>query len=209
MNISLPVTSKRTGTPSLKVSNMKIRSKVTIGLLSSVMCVAALAHAATGYKKTSGPKDGMTFKTKAIGGAMTIEGTGPRFEFAEEVKGKLVFTVNLFDLKTGMEGRDAHLQQVLQVKKSKDFKYAKLEVPVGSVGLGTGKSGHGKFTINNKPAQLDFKYDAVKKGDKILVHAWFPVQLKKHGVEKICKLGVCVADTTDVDVNFALTPPGE
>src|SRR6186997_2747216 len=113
---------------------MKIRSKVTIGLLSSVMCVAALAHAVTGYKSAKAPGDGITFKTKAIGGAMTIDGTGPRFEFAEQVNGGvLLFKANLYDLKTGMKGRDEHLQQVLKVEKGDNFKYATLKVKVADV----------------------------------------------------------------------------
>jgi len=193
---------------------MKIRSKVTIGLLSSVMCMAAVAAAANGYKKASGPKDGITFKTKAIGGAMTIEGKAGRLEYAEQVGGDLLFKANLFLVKTGMDGRDEHLRDVLKVQVYKDdkaktekFKYAKLKVPVSSVSVGKGKTGNGKFTINGQEAPLKFTYDAEKKGGKVEVHAWFPLKLTEHGVDKICKLGVCVEDLINVDVNFALTPP--
>lgn len=193
---------------------MKIRSKVTIGLLSSVMCVAAMAHAVTGYKSAKGPGDGITFTTKAIGGTMTIEGTGPRFEFAEQIDGGfLLFKANLYDLKTGMKGRDKHLQEVLKVDKGDKFKYATLKVKLADIDTKNkkvkGKAGHGDFSINNVTKRLNFNYDAVNKDGQVQVHAWFPLKLTKHGVEKICKLGVCVEDHIDVHVHFALTPPAE
>lgn len=186
---------------------MKIRSKVTIGLLSSVMCVAALAHAA-GYKK-AGP-DKVTFETKAVG--MTIAGSVPGIEFIGEKKdnGQLLFKANLEGLKTGIGERDVHARETLQTKKNK---YASLTLDPskfknadGTPKTGKALEGTASLTLVGKSAPVKLTYDAKTAGNKLIVDATFTVNLEAHGIKPPCKYGVCVSKDSLVTVHVELAP---
>lgn len=196
---------KPTGNPSLKVSNMKIRSKVTIGLLSSAMCVAALAQAAT-YKKAEGSKDKISFATTAMKGTIKIKGSVPQFTVAQTEGEHLVLKADLHTMHFG-DGmmdkmRKDHAKQELQVK---EFPLVTLKVKTSQLSPGNKKSGKGELTFHGQTRPVDFTYSAKESGNKVEVQGNFTISLKKHGIEKpICKAEVCVADAVDVNASFTL-----
>jgi len=186
---------------------MKIRSKVTIGLISSALCVAALAHAAS-YKKTSAGT--ISFTTKAVAQMLTIEGTLPGVSDVRNEGGKLVLEADVSKLSIHEKDEkaddtdNARRDHALVTLKTKEHPKAKFVVAADSVSVGKGKKGTGTLTLGGKPHAKEFTYDAVEKDGKINVHAAFVVKLSEHGIEKPCKLGVCVSDDTEVEVNFSV-----
>ena len=183
---------------------MKIRTKwIGVGLLSSALCIAAVAHA--GYKKAAGPNT-VQFKTKAIKGMVKINGSVPGLTVAQQEGDNLVFKAELHKISTGIGARDDHAKEALNVKK---HPLAKLVVPLKSVDEPKGgpvknKPGRGDFTLNGVTKKLNFLYDVEEKGGKYLVTGKFVIKLTDYGVEPPCKAGVCVEDKVQVVTNFAM-----
>lgn len=181
---------------------MKIRSKVTIGLLSSVMCVAAVAHAAGKYTKAEGA-EGIKFVSTAT--AVTINGKVPEVTVAQEEGEHLVFKVDLHKLKTGIGLRDTHTKDLLRVKK---YPMAELRIP--KTVNPKGKSVKGRFTMNDATNEVTVSYTAAKKNGAYHVTANFTLDVTQFNVdpEKLCYLGVCANKETKVTATVAMTPPG-
>jgi len=196
---------------------MKIRSKLTIGLVSSVMCVAALAHAAGEYKKAKAKVDeeGITFDAKAPGN-MAIDGTVPGVAVAKEENGKLLFKVELEKLKTGIALRDTHTKKMLRVDQGPKYQMAELRVPKNVDPKG--KEVVGSFTLNGVTKDLKIKYKAVAATDNsdtpkpvLKLTAHFTVDVLQFGVtkEQICYMGVCADSRAEVTAHVAVYPPAE
>lgn len=184
---------------------MKIRSKVTIGLLSSAMCVAALAHAA-GYKKSADSKDKITFATTAMKGTIDIKGTVPRFTVAQTEGPFLVLKTDMNMLNFGKGTMDKmrynHAKKELDFEK---FPLVTFKVKADEVSTGGEKKGKGQLTFHGVTKPVEFKYKATESGNKVEVEGSFQISLKKHGIkEPICKAEVCVADRVDVSASFTL-----
>lgn len=194
---------------------MKIRSKVTIGLVSSLMCAAALVHAASPYKKAKAAKDeeGISFTAKAPAN-MTIDGKVPGVTIAQEEGDKLVFKVELEKLTTGIELRDKHTKEMLNVDKGAKFQMAVLKVPKS-----VSKSGNkttGDFTLNGVTKPIEVRYKAVDAKDpkgKLVykLTANFTIDVFQFGIKKdqICRFGVCADNKATVEAHVAVYPPGE
>ncbi|HEY6727580.1 MAG TPA: YceI family protein [Polyangiaceae bacterium] len=184
---------------------MKIRSKVTIGLLSSAMCVAALAHAA-GYKKAEGSQDKISFATTAMKGTIDIKGTVPRLTVAQTEGEFLVLKTDLHMMSFGNGTMDKmrynHAKKELEFKK---FPEVALRVKASELSAGGKKSGKGQLTFHGVTKPVDFSYTATETGNKVKVDGNFTISLKKHGIkEPICKAEVCVADAVAVSASFTL-----
>jgi len=184
---------------------MKIRSKVSIGLLSSAMCVAAFAHAAGKYSKAGGPS-AVLFQAKGPGG-LTIDGKVPDVAIAHEEGADLVFKVDLNKLTTGIGLRDDHTKAMLRTKDPK-FAMAELRVPKGSVGLDK-HDGKGKFTLNGKTNDLAFKYKATEEKGNYNLEAKFQFNITDYGVkeEQLCRFEVCAKPLVQVIARVAVVPP--
>ena len=210
MNIYPPVTSKRTGTPSLKVSNMKIRSKVTIGLLSSVMCVAALAHAA-GYKKAADSGEKIRFATTAMKGTVDIKGHVPHLAVAQSEGEYLILKADLHKMVFNNDDNDNEMGRMDKMRydhAKKELNFDKfpmaiLKVKASDVSVG-GKKGSGEFTLHGVTKPVNFTYTAKETGNKVKVDGKFTVKLSQHNIKEICKAEVCVKDTVDVSASFSL-----
>ena len=184
---------------------MKIRSKVTIGLLSSAMCVAALAHAA-GYKKAADSQDKISFATTAMKGTIDIKGTVPRLTVAQTEGEFLVLKtdMNMLNFGTGTmdKMRYNHAKKELDFEK---FPLVTLKVKESELSAGGKKSGKGVLTFHGVTKPVEFSYKATEAGNKVAVEGNFKISLKKHGIkEPICKAEVCVADAVDVTASFTL-----
>lgn len=174
---------------------MKIRNKVMFGLLSSLLSVAAVAQAAS-YSKASRDKEGIFFKTKAVAGIMTIEGSMP-FKEIKDASGAISITGDISKLTTGMTERDDHAKSTLK-KNTVVFKLNKDHAKKGK------HSVTGKLTLGGVTKDTTVQYQATG-GKTINVTGVLSVNLKDFGIEPPCRLGVCVADKTDVVVKFAVT----
>lgn len=186
------------------MSHMKIRTKwIGAGLLSSALCIAAIAHA--GYEKAPGPNT-VQFKTKAIKGMVKINGSVPGLTVAQQEGSNLVFKAELHKISTGIGARDEHAKEALNVSK---HPMAKLVVPVSSVeepkgGAIKNKPGSGDFTLNGVTKKLKFLYDVEEKGGKYIITGKFQIKLTDYGVKPPCKAGVCVEDKVQVVAKFAM-----
>lgn len=173
---------------------MKIRSKVIFGLLSSALTVVTVAQAAT-YEKASVKKEGIYFKTKAVAGIMTIEGSMP-FKEIKDKDGNIKLVGNISKLTTGMTERDDHAKSTLK-KGTVEFVLGKDQAKKGK------HSAKGKLTLGGVTKDTTVQYNATGDGT-IKVTGTLSVNLKDFKIEPPCRLGVCVADKTDVAVIFAV-----
>lgn len=180
---------------------MKIRSKVTIGLLSSVMCVAAFAHAASTYTKVKTSDEGITFVSDAT--AVDIDGKVPEVTIAQEEGGKLVFKVELHKLDTGIDLRDRHTKELLRVAK---YPMAELKVPKTVDPKGSAVTG--QFTLNGATKDVKVSYKAEGAGP-YKITATFNFDITDFNVEekKLCYLGVCANKHTKITAKVTMKPP--
>ena len=188
---------------------MKIRSKVTIGLLSSAMCVAALVHAQSyKYKKVTGPES-VTFKTTAARKTIQINGYVPGLAIAQSEGANIVLKADLekmvmgedADMGTMDKARADHAKKELRVKQ---HPMAELKVKKDSVKVGKDLKGSGKFSLAGKQQDIQFKYTAVEAGNKVKVKGSFVISLSKHGIKEICMTEICVADQVTVNAAFTM-----
>jgi polyisoprenoid-binding protein YceI len=187
---------------------MKIRSKVGIGLLSTAMCIAALAHAQD-YERGSAPQV-VEFKTTAAKGSIHIKGSVPGLAVAHSEGDFIVLKADLNKMVMGEADDQGTMDKQRADHAKKELRVgahpmAELKVKKSSVKPG-GKKGVGTFTLAGKPREIEFDYSAKDTGKEVKVTGSFPISLKAHGIKEICLsvTGVCVADAVSVNAAFSL-----
>lgn len=191
---------------------MKIRTKVTIGLLSSAMCVVALAHAA-GYEKVDGNENEViTFETSAMKGTVDIKGH-VKLNRGKMEGSDLVLKAELFKLVFNEDPKDQEMDRMGKMrfdhaKNELDFKkfpMVQLKVPKAdtlALGANTGK---GFFSLHGVTKPVKFTYKAKPEGGQIQVDGEFTLKLSDYGIKEICKGDtVCVKDEVLVKAAFKL-----
>ncbi len=142
----------------------------------------------------------------ALGPAgMKINGTSSELT-ASEADGKLTLNAPLTNLKTGIGLRDKHLKGYLHTDNHPSAKLvidkSKLKTPTD--GQTVEGSATGDFTLNGTTKPLKFKYKAKRTGSDYHVQGMADVNIKDHGIEQPCYLGVCVDPTVKLKVAFKL-----
>lgn len=176
--------------------------RTLIAVLCSALTFSVVASAglATPEDKKEN-KSSYSVKTKALAGALTIDGTGGPIT-AKEADGKVIFETKMDKLNMGKRNDhtkqefrcDQHKTTTLTVAKSalkvpEDGKTAKGVVP-------------GKLTLNGATNDVKVNYEVKRTGSQYEVKsASFSFDYTKFGVAQICKLGVCVANNVDISVS--------
>lgn len=121
---------------------------------------------------------------------------------AKEEGGKLVFEAELNrGLRMGL--RDKHTREAFKVSK---HKIARLVVDKGDIKMPGDKEKakgrvKGNLTLHGKTQPVTVHYFASRTGSDIHIKdAWFTFDYTNFGVEKICKLGVCVEPNVTIRV---------
>ncbi len=175
----------------------------------SVLAVAALAAASTlaggaAARLVSIGTPAVSFQ--AIGPAgMKIDGTASQLTAAER-DGKVVVTVPLTNLKTGISLRDKHLRGYLDTAHHPDatlsVERSKLKLPDDNQTVTA--SATGAFTLHGVTKPLAFTYRAKRTGSDYHVQALATVDIRRFGVEVPCYLGVCVKPDVKLKLHFKL-----
>ena len=121
----------------------------------------------------------------------------------KEEGGKLIFTADLEDrLKMGL--RQDHCKKAFETSKHRSVKLAvdksKLKLPADNEKA----SGEvtGDLTLHGVTKPVKVKYTVARTGsDYHIKEAKFSFNYTDFGVEKICKIGVCVEPTVSITVN--------
>lgn len=136
---------------------------------------------------------------------MKINGTGSDLS-ASEADGQVTIKVPVTNLKTGIGLRDKHLKKYLETDKHPD---ARLGVARSSLKLPEDNQevqskGTGSFTLHGVTKALPFSYKAKRTGSDYHVQALATVDIRDHGIEVPCYLGVCVDPLVKLKVKFKL-----
>lgn len=162
----------------------------------------ALAAAADTYDVVGTPDLAFT----AVGpGGLKINGTSDSMKAFED-QGKLVFKVNLTNIKTGIGLRDNHTKKYLGTDQWPDASLTvdKSAVKIPEDGKKSSGSAPGKFRLHGVTRDVKVAYTVEKHGSDFAVEGHFGVNIIDHKIEKPCYLGVCVDDNVKVDAKFKL-----
>jgi polyisoprenoid-binding protein YceI len=136
---------------------------------------------------------------------MKINGEASALE-AKEAGGTLTITVPVNDLKTGIGLRDKHLKKYLEAgkhpKATLAIERSKLKFPENDKTVKS--SATGSFTLHGVTKPLKFHYKALRTGSDYHVQALATVDIRAHGVEIPCYLGVCVNPEVKLKLKFKL-----
>lgn len=179
-------------------------ARTTLFALGVSMAAAALVlvpgHAGAQLKSA-----GASVSFTAIGPAgLKINGTTSELAVRDDAQ-KVVVTVPLANLKTGIDLRDKHMREkYLQVSQ---FPTAELEVSRASLNLpadGSNAAGTGKGTmkIHGTSKPISFKYTARRAGATYQVTGNVQLNMKDFGIEVPSYMGVSVKPDVDVEVKF-------
>jgi len=172
---------------------------------AGVALLLTLASTADAALSKQGSSE-VAFEATATGG-LSIEGTTEEMNVAER-EGKVVITVPLGQLSTGISLRDKHMREkYLQVDK---YPNAQLDVDRSSLvfpddGSSVTKTVPGKLTLHGRTSPASFRYSAVRDGDVYRVAGAMVVLLSRHGIEQPSFMGITVKDEVSVRVRFEAT----
>jgi polyisoprenoid-binding protein YceI len=176
--------------------------KTTRALL---LCAAALtvSFAASARLEDAGDVD---VRFQAVGPAgMKINGSTDSLK-ANEADGTIEIKVPLGDVKTGIGLRDRHLKKDLETDTYPDailtISRKKLKFPDDDKEVKS--SATGTFKLHGVEKPMTFQYKALRTGSDYHVQAIASVDIRDHGVEPPCYLGVCVDPTVKLKVKFKL-----
>jgi polyisoprenoid-binding protein YceI len=203
------------------------RSLVRLATLGgALIALAGVAHAgsrsyavnSTGWSRvtfeSNAPIEDIVGVTTAVSGTLAVDVTAP------EKGGSADVTVDLTQLKTGVDKRDEHMRSAdfLDTAKHPTATFQLTSVDIQGdprAAGGAAATGHGKLTIKGVtrdvevPVKVAFRPldDKLKKlgytGDVLRVTGKFTIQLSDYGIKVPAMLGQKVSNT--VDITIALT----
>lgn len=134
-----------------------------------------------------------------------IQITGKTQELAlEEKEGSVQLTVPLNSVKTGMDMRDSHMRESLEVEK---FPHAQLAIPLAALQLPeSGKpsegSVQGEMTLHGKTLKVPVNYKLSGEGGTLKVQAQVPLRYTDFGIPLVSRMGAKVKDDLVVKASF-------
>jgi polyisoprenoid-binding protein YceI len=170
--------------------------------LRNFACCAALVSAALGA--VSLPVRGeVTFTAHGPAG-LKIEGQSSAVSSAADPT-TIAFTLELSSLKTGIEVRDRHMREDLQVQT---YPTAELRVPRSGMQLpppgGEVKSTcHGALTLHGQTRDVTISYDA-KRTSGYDVSSSFQIDVRDYGIAPPTYLGVAVKPDVQIAAELHL-----
>jgi len=177
-----------------------VESLWKMGLIALMLCSnAALA----GFKIDGKPK--VVFNATGSPGFLTFEGVTRDITLADDGE-KLVFTVPVDTLDTGIEVRDDHMRRTyVQTDQFPNaiitLSRAGVTWPESGSSEGTVK---GVFQLHGVDQEVEITYSIKRVKTAYRVKASFPFNTSKHGIEIPSYLGVTIAPEMDGEVTVEL-----
>jgi hypothetical protein len=144
---------------------------------------------------------------QAVGPAgLKIEGTTNDLIVSEDAD-KIVVTVPLANLKTGIEVRDRHMKEkYLEVEKYPEAKLtvARSAIKLPASGDKAGSDVTGSLVLHGQTKTVSVHYEVKAEGPAFLVDGKVHVNMKEVGIEVPVYLGVTVKPDVDVAVHFRI-----
>jgi len=172
---------------------------------SALVCAAVLAAAVSSAAALSKPVDPHVAFTAVGPAGLKIEGETAELDVAEQGD-KIVVTVPLRNLHTGIALRDHHLKdKYLEVGQ-----FPKSELTIERSALKLPESGpvtadlHGVLSLHGKSKPVTVHYEATKSGTTTSVHGKFRINITDYGVSVPSYLGVTVKPDVDVEASFRI-----
>lgn len=165
------------------------------------LSAAPLAHAGM----TLGSKPRVAFDAEGSPGFLTFEGVTNQITLTEQ-DDKLVFTVPMDTVDTGISLRDDHMRR--NYVHTDKFPNAVLALPKADItwpesGSSEG-SVKGSFEVHGVSLEVTVTYDIKRTKDGYKVKASFPFNTEKHGIEIPVYLGVTIQPDMTANVNLVL-----
>lgn len=172
-----------------------------------VALTAALVLLATPAFAKLAPKGDAQVDFFATGpGGLSIDGKTKDLAIADDGK-KVVFTVPLKNLTTGIALRDQHMREkYLQVEKYPDatLEIARDDLKFPVAGKRSDGEVKGTFTAHGVSKPVTVKYKAHREKDGTLgAEGKFKINTKDHGIDVPSYLGVTVRPDMDLQVKFS------
>jgi len=125
---------------------------------------------------------------------------------ASENDGKIVVSISLSDIKTGIGLRDRHTKKYLKVDQYPNttlvVERSKLTFPADMKAVSGDATG--EYTLAGVKKPLSFHYDVNRTGSDYHVTAKAVIDIRRHGIETPCYLGVCVDPNVKIIVALKL-----
>jgi polyisoprenoid-binding protein YceI len=146
-------------------------------------------------------------KFTAMGPAgLKIEGTTSQIDVSDDA-GNVTITVPLSSVHTGIDLRDRHMKEDLEVEKFPTAQFTVARSSITFPKAGESKSGDAVGTLKlhgqSKPATVH--YDVKTDGGEFVVDGKLHVNTKDVGINVRSYLGVTVKPDVDVDVHFRVS----
>lgn len=180
----------------------RLKKLGVVGLLSCVVTVAAVAHAAIA---ASGPNK---FMFSADGPAgFKIEGKGSDLKVSEQ-GGSLVVSAPLSTVKTGIDTRDSHFRKALKSDAHPQVvlsvKLSDLKFPADNGKEKAAANALLKIAGTEKPVKIE--YEVKRTGYDYHIQAKTKIDYT-HFVEKQCYMKICVDPSVEIKAIFKITKP--
>jgi polyisoprenoid-binding protein YceI len=179
----------------------------TLALGLSLLFGAAAADAQAVKWVVKPEASPVTFLATGKPGFLKINGEGAKLEGTGHVEGgKLTgaFDVNVDAFKTGIDLRDEHMKN----KYLETGKFPKAHLVLEAVAIDPASTSEqekdftGKLTIKGVEKPVSGKMTVTFSGKQVKGEATFPVQIDEYPIEVPVYLGVTVAKSVDVKVEF-------
>jgi hypothetical protein len=170
--------------------------------LIAVLCSAlTFSIAASAGLMTTDTKSSYSVKTKALKGALSIDGKGGPVT-AKEADGMIIFETKMEKLDMGKRNDHTKKEFRCDTHKTATLTIAKSALKVPEDGKTAKGVVTGKLKLNGVPNDVKVNYEVKRTGSEYEVKtASFSFDYTKFGVGQICKFAVCVANNVDITVS--------
>lgn len=167
--------------------------------------VAGLAVPALGFAKLDDIGDAEVHFVAVGPAGLKINGSSGKPE-AKEAGGQIVFSSSVAEIKSGISLRDKHTKKYLKADRFPSVELrvqrSALKMPADQkTATGAVKA---ELTLAGVTKPVTVNYSSSKSGDTYAVDGRFDVDIRQHGIEVPCYLGVCVEPTVKVTAKLKL-----
>jgi polyisoprenoid-binding protein YceI len=170
-----------------------IAPALAAALTFSLLAAAKLAKvgSSTAGFKASGPA------------GMNIPGETSDMSVADD-GATVTITVPLGNLKTGMDLRDKHMKDALEVQShpNAELRVARAALKFPAAGAESSGDAKGSLKLHGQTRDVTFKYTAKNDGGVLTVKGNTRIDMKDYGIKPPSYLGVAVKPDVDIYANF-------
>lgn len=182
---------------------MKQNRRSQASLTGGAALLALLTFSLVAAAKLSRTGDASTSFKAAGPAGLSIEGKTAEMTVADDGT-TVTITVPLGNLTTGIELRDKHTKNALEVDKypTTTLSVARSALKLPAAGADSSGDATGKMTLHGQTKDVTFHYAASLSGDTISVSGSTRINLDDFGIKAPSYLGVTVKPDVDVATKF-------